>query len=70
MACSDNVIRAGLTPKIKDISTLIQTMSFECISPLAIKIQPFQENMFTTVFRPPVPEFAVAQIIVSLLLYC
>ncbi|KAH0955816.1 hypothetical protein HN011_004240 [Eciton burchellii] len=62
MACSDNVIRAGLTPKLKDISTLIQTMSFECISSSAIKIQPFQENMFTTVFRPPIPEFAVAQI--------
>ncbi|XP_011335760.2 mannose-6-phosphate isomerase isoform X1 [Ooceraea biroi] len=62
MACSDNVIRAGLTPKLKDVPTLIQTMSFECVSPSTIQLQPFQENTFTTVFRPPVPEFAVAQI--------
>lgn len=64
MACSDNVIRAGLTPKLKDVETLIQVLSFECKSSLK-KIEPSQENMFTQVFHPPVPEFAVAKITVS-----
>ena len=63
MACSDNVIRAGLTPKPKDIETLIQVLSFECKS--IEKIQPSREDTFTQVFRPPVSEFAVAKITVS-----
>ncbi|XP_070158369.1 mannose-6-phosphate isomerase isoform X1 [Polyergus mexicanus] len=62
MACSDNVIRAGLTPKPKDVPTLIQILSFECELASARKIQPFREDVFTEVFRPPVPEFAVAKI--------
>lgn len=65
MACSDNVIRAGLTPKLKDVETLIQVLSFECKSSSIKKIQPSQEDMFTQVFRPPVSEFAVAKITVS-----
>lgn len=65
MACSDNVIRAGLTPKPKDVPTLIQILSFECESASARKIQPFREDVFTEVFRPPIPEFAVAKITVS-----
>lgn len=68
MACSDNVIRAGLTPKPKDVPTLIQILSFECELASARKIQPFREDVFTEVFRPPVPEFAVAKITVSFVL--
>lgn len=66
MACSDNVIRAGLTPKPKDVPTLIQILSFECESLSSKKIQPSREDVFTEVFRPPMPEFAVAKITVSL----
>ncbi|XP_050446806.1 mannose-6-phosphate isomerase isoform X2 [Cataglyphis hispanica] len=62
MACSDNVIRAGLTPKLKDVPTLIQILLFECEVASTRKIQPFREDVFTEVFRPPVPEFAVAKI--------
>lgn len=65
MACSDNVIRAGLTPKPKDVETLIQVLSFECKSSVE-KVQPIREDTFTQVFRPPVSEFAVAKITVSL----
>ncbi|KAL6440698.1 hypothetical protein ACFW04_003278 [Cataglyphis niger] len=68
MACSDNVIRAGLTSKLKDVPTLIQILLFECESASARKIQPFREDVFTEVFRPPVPEFAVAKITVSFVL--
>lgn len=60
MACSDNVIRAGLTPKLKDVKTLIQVLSFECKS--IEKIQPSREDTFIKVYRSPVSEFAVAKI--------
>jgi mannose-6-phosphate isomerase len=28
MACSDNVVRAGLTPKLKDVDTLCSMLTF------------------------------------------
>lgn len=65
MACSDNVIRAGLTPKLKDVKTLIEILSFDCEPSSNKKIEPFREDEFTEIFRPPVLEFAVAKIIVS-----
>ena len=34
MACSDNVVRAGLTPKFKDIATLIEMLDYQ---PLTIE---------------------------------
>lgn len=33
MACSDNVIRAGLTPKFKDVDTLCSSLTYECGAP-------------------------------------
>lgn len=62
MACSDNVIRAGLTPKPKDVKTLIEVLSFEQSS--VEMINPSWEDNHTQVFRPPVSEFAVARICV------
>ncbi|XP_020298994.1 mannose-6-phosphate isomerase isoform X1 [Pseudomyrmex gracilis] len=63
MACSDNVIRAGLTSKPKDVKTLIEILSFDCESASNKKIESFREDEFTEIFRPPVLEFAVAKII-------
>lgn len=67
MACSDNVVRAGLTPKFKDKNTLCEMLTYNCRSP--------KENMFTpkqhpecphvTIYDPPVPDFAVAKISAS-----
>lgn len=64
MACSDNVVRAGLTPKFKDVPTLCAMLDYSSKTPA--------ENMFTgcvsdddrclTVFDPPVPDFVVAKI--------
>lgn len=62
MACSDNVVRAGLTPKPKDVPTLIQILSFDCVPFSERKLLPCREDVYTKVFRPPVPEFAVAKI--------
>ena len=62
MACSDNVVRAGLTPKLKDVPTLIEILSYNCDPVSAKKFQPSREDECTEVFRPPVPDFAVAKI--------
>lgn len=32
MACSDNVVRAGLTSKFRDVETLIQMLDYECVN--------------------------------------
>uniref|UniRef100_A0A182N0A0 mannose-6-phosphate isomerase n=1 Tax=Anopheles dirus TaxID=7168 RepID=A0A182N0A0_9DIPT len=66
MACSDNVVRAGLTPKFKDVDTLLRLVSYDC--------RPAESMLFearllhpdtephTRTFVPPVPDFAVAEI--------
>ncbi|XP_055699211.1 mannose-6-phosphate isomerase [Phlebotomus papatasi] len=61
MACSDNTIRAGLTPKPKDIPTLIRMLNYQPQS-LDSKIFPPKKlngNEYVDYFAPPVPDFAV-----------
>ena len=65
MACSDNVVRAGLTPKLIDVETLINIASFSCQSAEAKKFQALEEDECTRVFRPSIQDFAVAQIAIS-----
>lgn len=62
MACSDNVVRAGLTPKPKDVDTLIEMLTYNCEPASAKRFQPSREDECTEIFRPPVPDFAVAKI--------
>lgn len=62
MSCSDNVVRAGLTPKLKDITTLVEMLTYTCKPGNLQKFQSTREDEFTELFRPPVPEFAVAKI--------
>ena len=33
MACSDNVVRAGLTPKFKDVATLCDMLTYTYVLP-------------------------------------
>lgn len=64
MACSDNVVRAGLTPKFKDVSVLCAMLDYTC--------RPAEENKFSSsldptdkyvaLYDPPVPDFSVARI--------
>lgn len=63
MACSDNVIRAGLTPKLKDVETLIAMLNYQT--------EPAEKKMFVPtvcdkgverLFVPPVKDFAVKEI--------
>lgn len=62
MACSDNVVRAGLTLKLKDVPTLTEMLTYTCEPASAKRFQPAREDEYTQVFRPPVPDFAVAKI--------
>lgn len=55
MANSDNVVRAGLTPKFQDVKTLVDILTYETAP---ITIQAASRNKYDT----PVPEFAIEQI--------
>jgi len=60
MACSDNVIRAGLTPKYIDVETLCRVINFNGAPAESKLFCGVKENSYSTLFRPPVPDFAVA----------
>ncbi|XP_058128064.1 mannose-6-phosphate isomerase [Anopheles ziemanni] len=66
MACSDNVVRAGLTPKFKDVDTLLRLVSYRCAPANSMIFQPklLQPTVqpHTKTFLPPVKDFAVSEI--------
>ena len=57
MACSDNVVRAGLTPKFRDTANLVSMLTYKAdrVQPLT----PQQPQPAVTVFTPPIEEFAL-----------
>lgn len=61
MATSDNVIRAGLTPKLRDVPNLISSLTYEAgdASRHGVRATAFESCPHTRVFDPPVPEFSV-----------
>ena len=63
MAASDNVIRAGLTPKLRDIPNLVSSLTYEAAdaSRHGVKAAPFGSCSYTRLFDPPIPEFSVLQ---------
>ncbi|KAG6895628.1 hypothetical protein C0992_000301 [Termitomyces sp. T32_za158] len=69
MANSDNVIRAGLTPKLRDIPNLISTLTYTASPPTKhyVSPSPFSPTTTTTgspstLYDPPIPEFSVVQL--------
>lgn len=63
MACSDNVVRAGLTPKFKDVSTLVDMLTYKDDPP---KIMTGEEiDQCSVVYKPPVEEFQLTKTVVS-----
>jgi mannose-6-phosphate isomerase len=64
MACSDNVVRAGLTPKLIDVPTLCSMLEYKCLEGgnQDVIFQCKEETHNTTLYDPPVPDFAVAKI--------
>lgn len=56
MANSDNVVRAGLTSKFKDVATLAEILTYDT-QPVPI-LEP-QANRYETCYKPPISEFMV-----------
>lgn len=63
MAASDNVIRAGLTPKLRDVPNLISGLTYNAGPGSAHFTLPtrtaFSES--SLLYDPPIPEFSVFQ---------
>ncbi len=57
MACSDNVVRAGLTPKFKDVSTLCSMLTYSTGRPTILEGTAADAN--TRVYESPVREFTL-----------
>lgn len=62
MACSDNVIRAGLTPKFKDVQQLLASLNYTGSAANSKLFIPKSLDENTKVFAPPVKDFAVVEI--------
>ena len=64
MAASDNVIRAGLTPKLRDVPNLVSSLTYEAAdaSKHGVKAVPFESCSHTQLFDPPIQEFSVLQV--------
>ena len=64
MACSDNVVRAGLTPKFKDVETLCSILEYNCqaVSDILFTSRLDPDDQFSTIYDPPIPEFTIAKI--------
>ena len=60
MAPSDNVVRAGLTPKYRDVSTLCNMLTYKSWKREDLIVKPFlQHKGVKASYRVPVQEFAV-----------
>lgn len=68
MACSDNVVRAGLTPKFKDVKTLCDMLDYRPRKSEDTKFAciPKPNDQFVQTYNPPVDEFAVDKLVVGL----
>jgi mannose-6-phosphate isomerase len=64
MAASDNVVRAGLTPKFKDVKTLCTMLTYDTGKDWIINGTPFANGTGLS-YDPPVEEFAVIRYQVS-----
>merc|ERR1711953_182887 len=62
MACSDNVVRAGLTPKFMDVDTLCEMLDYTPKNANANKFTAQSCVNGVSTFNPDVPDFAVQQI--------
>ncbi|CAI2177442.1 8109_t:CDS:1 [Funneliformis geosporum] len=62
MATSDNVIRAGLTPKFKDVDVLVNMLTYRYGSAKSQILNPipYKNHKSTTLYDPPIEEFSVS----------
>lgn len=67
MAASDNVVRAGFTPKFKDVKNLVDMLTYASEPVEKQKMQPKQfprstgDAIAVNLFDPPIEEFSVLQ---------
>jgi mannose-6-phosphate isomerase len=73
MASSDNVVRAGFTPKFKDVDTLTTMLTYSYAPISEQKMSPtdypyatlnaaaYSSNSSSILYDPPIPEFAVVR---------
>ncbi|KAF2502240.1 mannose-6-phosphate isomerase [Lophium mytilinum] len=73
MASSDNVVRAGFTPKFKDVSTLTSMLTYSYASPTSQKMSPadypyvtlnaaaYSSSSAAILYDPPIDEFSVVR---------
>jgi mannose-6-phosphate isomerase len=73
MASSDNVVRAGFTPKFKDVQTLTTMLTYDHNPPETQKMDPvdypyvtlnaaaYSANSSSLLYDPPIEEFAVVR---------
>ncbi len=66
MACSDNVVRAGLTIKYRDKDTLCQMLTYNSRPPSENRFPSYKhpDTPNIVLYDPPTPEFTVAKIII------
>ena len=63
MATSDNVVRAGLTPKLRDTSILCDMLTYAAGPPTVLEGEPVDAN--TRRYQPPFDEFQLEMITVG-----
>eukprot|EP00802_Teleaulax_amphioxeia_P012147 Tamp_12185.p1 GENE.Tamp_12185~~Tamp_12185.p1 ORF type:complete len:435 (+),score=103.53 Tamp_12185:251-1555(+) len=64
MATSDNVVRAGFTPKFKDVNTLVDMLQYTC-GDTPVMNGDMEEGGLVSLYQPPgadVPEFALRRV--------
>ncbi|KAH9457614.1 hypothetical protein MJO28_004705 [Puccinia striiformis f. sp. tritici] len=61
MASSDNVVRAGLTPKLRDVPTLTEMLTYSYGPSASQLMKPtlFKSCQHTKLYDPPIEEFSV-----------
>lgn len=61
MASSDNVVRAGFTPKFKDVKNLIEMLTYTYAPPSEQKMTPtrYPGTDYSILYDPPIDEFSV-----------
>jgi mannose-6-phosphate isomerase len=77
MASSDNVIRAGFTPKFKDVETLTDILTYNYAPPDEQKLQPtpypyvtlnaaaYTSSSVSEEYDPPIEEFSVIRTVLG-----
>ncbi|KAH8923022.1 mannose-6-phosphate isomerase [Atractiella rhizophila] len=66
MATSDSVIRAGLTPKLRDVPVLLSMLTYTTLPPASQLLSPtspsFAKNGHSKLYDPPIDEFSVVAV--------